>query len=245
MVVFSQAKLHGDYRIMRRILFAPPLLVLSMGFLGCSSSPSVFNGIHSTDDLIAELTSAGMTANRSGIAQRSGFQTVGENIQWENSEIEVFEYQDEQGRSLISSALSAGSEDFLFDIAGDETIWASGKIIVLYAGVDGGTILLLNGLLGDPLRYEALAIDEPFPPAVVATIRSLADQAQIDPSLIRVERYEQVDWPNACLGLPSPEEMCAQVIVPGWRVDLIAGENSYVLHTDESGEQIRYASGLD
>ena len=220
------------------------LLIFAMGILGCSASPDLTSGIQNADDLFEALKNAGINLSRSAVSNRKGLEAEGVFFEWENSEIEVFEFQDEDKRSLISSNIGSGSDDALLDPTGEETVWASGKILVIYAGVDGGTILLLNGLLGDPLRYETLEIDEPFPPAVVAAIRSLADQEQVPPGLIQLEGYEQVDWPDACLGLPSPEELCAQVITPGWRVELVAEENSYVLHTDAAGSQIRYASGL-
>jgi len=236
----------GDHRLeMRFVKLTSLLLIFAMGILGCSASPDLTSGIHTTDDLFAALKSAGINPSRSGAIQRRGFGTEGVILEWGNSEIEVFEFQNEEKYNLISIKLGSGSDDELLDSPGEETIWASGRIIVLYAGVDGGIILLLNGLLGDPLRYEAPEIDEPFPPAVVAAIRSLADLEQMEPGLIRLEGYEQVDWPNACLGLPSPEELCAQVITPGWRVELVAGEKSYVLHTDAEGSQIRYSSGSD
>ena len=221
------------------------LLIFALGILGCTPSTELASGIQTTDDLFIALNGAGITPSRTAASQRGGFGTAGVIFEWETNEIEVFEYQDEEKRSLISNKIGLGSDDELLDRSGEETLWASGKIIVFYAGIDGGTILLLNGLLGDPLRYETLEIDEPFPPAVVAAIRSLADQAQLEPGLIQLEEYEQVDWPDACLGLPSPEELCAQVITPGWQVELVAEEKSYVLHTDAAGSQIRYASGLD
>lgn len=224
------------------------LPIFVMGILACSASPDVASGINSADELFAALKSAGINPERNGVSQRNGFETKGVIFKWGKSEIEVFDYQDEEKRGFISSNLEreiSTSEDGSLDNIGEETIWASGRIIVLYNGIDGGTILLLNGLLGDPLRYEVLEIDEPFPPAVVAAIRSLADQEQVNPGLIRLKGYEQVDWPDACLGLPSPGVLCAQVITPGWRVEMVAGENSFVLHTDAEGAQIRYASGLD
>lgn len=236
----------GDHRFeMRNVILTSLLQFFAMGILGCSASPNLTSEIHTPDDLFAALNSAGINPSRNVASQRRGFGTEGEIFEWGNSEIEVFEFQDEEKYNLISIKLGSGSDDELLDSIGEATIWASGRIIVLYAGVDGGTILLLNGLLGDPLHYEAPEIDEPYPPAVVAAIRSLADLEQMEPGLIRLEGYEQVDWPNACLGLPSPEELCAQVITPGWSVELVAGEKSYVLHTDAEGSQIRYASGLD
>ena len=46
------------------------------------------------------------------------------------------------------------------------------------------------------------------------------------------------DEPNI-LGLAAPDEICAQVITPGWRVVLMVEGRQYVYRTDASGEVIR------
>jgi hypothetical protein len=49
---------------------------------------------------------------------------------------------------------------------------------------------------------------------------------------IEIVSVEAVDWPDACLGLPRPDEACAQVITPGLRVVLSAGARAYEYHTN-------------
>ena len=49
---------------------------------------------------------------------------------------------------------------------------------------------------------------------------------------IAIVSVEPVDWPDACLGLPRPDEACAQVITPGLRVVLSAGGRGYEYHTN-------------
>lgn len=48
-----------------------------------------------------------------------------------------------------------------------------------------------------------------------------------------------VEWPDACLGIPNSDELCAQVITPGYRVVLNTLDKQYELHTDRAGQNIR------
>jgi hypothetical protein len=54
-----------------------------------------------------------------------------------------------------------------------------------------------------------------------------------------VVSFEQTDWQDACLGLGGPEESCAQVVVPGFRVVLEVNGQQYEIRTDQTGEVIR------
>ena len=80
----------------------------------------------------------------------------------------------------------------------------------------------------------------PDPPyAALAARQALANELGIAVDEIDVVSFSQEDWPDACLGLAETDEMCAQVITPGWRVVLSAEGQEYVYRTDESGESIR------
>ncbi|WP_416673995.1 hypothetical protein [Egbenema bharatensis] len=52
---------------------------------------------------------------------------------------------------------------------------------------------------------------------------------------------EAVDWPDACLGVSTEDEVCAQVITPGYRIALTTLTQEYVFHTDRSGREFRFA----
>jgi len=119
------------------------------------------------------------------------------------------------------------------------SVWARGRIFVVYRGFDGGLVALLSGLLGDPLTLPQGAVIEPYPPAVAAAIGWLADSLDTDPGQLAVLDYTPADWPDSCLGLAGPGEACLQVITPGWRVVLQVGGVDYTLRTDEFGTVIR------
>ena len=64
----------------------------------------------------------------------------------------------------------------------------------------------------------------------------------LDIPLERVDRVsiQRVEWPDASLGCPSPEESYAQAVTPGYRVLLEVEGKGYELHTDLAGEMIRF-----
>jgi hypothetical protein len=61
---------------------------------------------------------------------------------------------------------------------------------------------------------------------------------------ITVLSHEATQWSDSCLGLASPDEMCLQVITPGWRVILEVGSQQFEYHTDETGERVRLKPAL-
>jgi len=79
--------------------------------------------------------------------------------------------------------------------------------------------------------------------AVDAAKEFLVIQLGVDEEEIQVVQATAVEWPDACLGIPAMDEMCAQVITPGFVITLEAtvdGVGEYfAFHTDESGEALR------
>jgi len=68
---------------------------------------------------------------------------------------------------------------------------------------------------------------------VVATGREdLARRLDVDRDAIEVISIEAVEWPDASLGCPRPDEMVAQVATPGFRVVLEVRGERYEYHTD-------------
>lgn len=43
-------------------------------------------------------------------------------------------------------------------------------------------------------------------------------------------------WPDSCLGLPEPDEVCAQVVTPGYEVVLAVDGVNYTYHTNLATE---------
>ncbi|MCS7040427.1 MAG: hypothetical protein NZP34_12545, partial [Caldilineales bacterium] len=62
--------------------------------------------------------------------------------------------------------------------------------------------------------------------AVAAAQTALAERLQVTVAQVTVVAVEEAEWPDACLGLAGPDEVCAQVIVPGYRIELQVGGES-------------------
>jgi len=63
--------------------------------------------------------------------------------------------------------------------------------------------------------------------AIEIARRDLAQRLNRRESEIATESVEPADFPDAALGAPLEDEMSAQVITPGWRIILKAGETNY------------------
>jgi hypothetical protein len=49
---------------------------------------------------------------------------------------------------------------------------------------------------------------------------------------IHFQGLKEVEWPSACLGAEEPDEMCAEVVTPGYRVELEHDGRVYIMHTN-------------
>lgn len=63
--------------------------------------------------------------------------------------------------------------------------------------------------------------------------RDLAERLGLSENEITQVRVEQADFPDASLGAPVEDEMSAQVITPGWRINLQAGGETYEYRATE------------
>jgi len=63
--------------------------------------------------------------------------------------------------------------------------------------------------------------------ATKLAIKDLSNRLQVAESDVTVETTESVDFPNACLGASMPGEMCAQMIMSGWRLLLSCKSQNY------------------
>jgi hypothetical protein len=198
--------------------------------------------IETADDLVEAIRHVGVDVVDLGEAEAGGFGVPGRRIQVGQAEVQVYGYASAEARQAISSTIppEATAVGGLPAAWADRPhIWAEGRVIVVYIGTDGGTVLLLSSLLGDPITEAGEAGEAPYPPAVTAAIRALAQDLGADPGTIEVLGYEAVDWPDSCLGLPVPGEACAEVITPGWRIGLRSGGIEYEARSDELGTVVR------
>lgn len=76
---------------------------------------------------------------------------------------------------------------------------------------------------------------EPGPAAAVDTV---AEKLDVPRDEIEILTVEAVEWPDASLGCPGQGKSYAQVITPGYRVILKAGDKEIEVHTDRAGRNV-------
>lgn len=125
---------------------------------------------------------------------------------------------------------------------GEQFIWVNEHLIVQYDSNDGGTILLMDGLLGEALIRPSAAGDEPYPPAVPAALRMVAKDLGGQPAEIEVLAYKMEEWGDTCLELGASGDTCTEQTTPGWRIDLRYENHEIEVHTDLLGDIVRWRS---
>ena len=81
--------------------------------------------------------------------------------------------------------------------------------------------------------------EQAAPEALPAARLALAEYLDISPDDLELEQIEDAQWPNACLGLAEPGEMCAEVITPGFLITFTGEGEPYQVRTDQSGNVVR------
>ncbi len=88
--------------------------------------------------------------------------------------------------------------------------------------VDFGAIVallawILSSMLGPMGGVARAPVTMGEEPAVVAAMKAdLSARLQINAAEIVVVSYEEVTWPDACLGVTPHGRVCGQVLVPGF-----------------------------
>jgi len=198
--------------------------------------------IEDKQDFIEALQDAGVDLRETATEGEVVLGGSAEVLQVNSAMIYVYEYESVEARTAISASLSAdGSSIDARPLPWPDriNIWAAGRLIVAYPGTDGGTIMLLNGLLGDPITQPSSPVDEPYPPAVTAAVGFLAERMDVIPGNVEVIEFTPTSWPDSCLGLPDEGETCDQVATPGWKILMHVGAEEFEIHSDQIGEHMR------
>ena len=79
-----------------------------------------------------------------------------------------------------------------------------------------------------------------LPPDVALNVQNQISQTLgVAVENIKITNVEQKDWPDACLGLPQENEVCAQTITPGWLLTFGINGQVYKYRVDKTGTVIR------
>lgn len=170
----------------------------------------------------------------------------------------------EAARNELAARLSVEPADLVV-VSSNEMEWPNACLVMAEPGemcaevITAGWLVVLRAP-DEELLYEVrtdqsgrtvrlqqtVDPDQELPVAAVRVREQLADQLGIGLEMVEVVNFSQEEWPDSCLGLPEDREMCAQVITPGWLVELEAEGRRYQAHTTREGESVRIrgADGL-
>ncbi|MGF1524308.1 MAG: hypothetical protein ACFBSF_18460 [Leptolyngbyaceae cyanobacterium] len=70
-------------------------------------------------------------------------------------------------------------------------------------------------------------------------LQAVGEQQNLAPETLQITSTEAADWPDACLGIPEPDMMCAQMITPGWAVAVTDGQQTWQYRTDLDATQVK------
>jgi hypothetical protein len=101
------------------------------------------------------------------------------------------------------------------------------------------TLVLSACASGQALPANPTISPSELPAAIQAAINQLSSATGVSVQDVQILSTEQVDWPDACLGLPKAGESCAQVVTPGFRVNLQVNGQKYEFRTDKEGKIVR------
>ncbi len=83
----------------------------------------------------------------------------------------------------------------------------------------------------EPIIYDNSVIPE-YSPVVDIAKQDLSELLNIPVENIQLVKAEAVEWPDTSLGYPEKGMMYAQVITPGFKIILKAGDKIYEYHSD-------------
>jgi hypothetical protein len=101
-----------------------------------------------------------------------------------------------------------------------------------------GTLMLMS-LLSLLLAQPSLASPEPPNSVIAATRQDLSRKTNISVNRLQIQAAQPQTWPDGCLGLAKPGELCTQALVQGWRIILTDKQKTWVYRTDSSGANLR------
>jgi hypothetical protein len=101
-----------------------------------------------------------------------------------------------------------------------------------------GTLMLMS-LLSLLLAQPSLASPEPPNSVIAAARQDLSRKTKISVNRLQIQAAQPQTWPDGCLGLAKPGELCTQALVQGWRIILTDNQKTWVYRTDSSGTNLR------
>ncbi|MBG1265046.1 hypothetical protein [Nostoc sp. WHI] len=120
-------------------------------------------------------------------------------------------------------------------------ILSVGSGLIVIKGATAASASLSLGASNEVLKKNIKPNRLPRPVAN-AVLQDLARRQGILTRELEIIDYNQQTWRNGCLQLPQPDELCTQAVVPGWRVAVSNGKQTWIYHTNRNGRSLRLAS---
>ncbi len=131
------------------------------------------------------------------------------------------------------------------------TLTYQGEIFVYHTNADG-TVLRLAQQLPAGSDGPTPAPNAGQPPTqsgeqavLQAVVNALAVKLGVSAGTVRIVSVDQQEFSDSCLGYGRPDESCAQVITPGYALQLMAGSKTYEVHASLDGRAARLSDGTD
>lgn len=71
-----------------------------------------------------------------------------------------------------------------------------------------------------------------YAPPIEAARQRVAQDLGISANEITVVSFELTEWQDSCLGMDLPDQVCSQVIIPGYRINMNTKNKAYEAHTN-------------
>jgi hypothetical protein len=197
--------------------------------------------VYTYDQLVNDLIAAGTEPIPTGTVRQPFFDVTARVLTVNDQEIQVFEFPNEQARQAAQDTISTTAEfigAFQPTWVDVPNFWSRGRILVLFIGQHPATLGQLDAILRD--RITVSPIENGAPPVTGAEAqRFLSERLGVDISRIQLQTIRFAEWPDACLGLPAADELCAQVITPGYQLIFQVDGRHYEVRTNTTGSVIR------
>ena len=107
--------------------------------------------------------------------------------------------------------------------------------------VEGRQFVYHTDAEGTALALAPVTPDAEAEAAVAAVVKALAQALGLPEYRVSAVSVEAVEWPDSCLGIVRIDAICAQGIVPGYRLTVEANGLLYEYHTNADGSALAVA----
>lgn len=107
-----------------------------------------------------------------------------------------------------------------------------------------GALLILLTACSRPSTPTPTPIPTMSPEAEISVKVALAAEFHSQPSDFTILSSQRQDWPDACLGVGQPGEVCAAGVVSGWLLLIDFDGTTYKVRANDDASIVRIASPL-